>query len=339
MGFWNVLTHRGRNSRAERFADMACRRNPALATFGKRLADSSQWAPPWKLVRALELSQDSNTRSRDFAALFEDSRTGKVRLIRSANATHGAFGRRTVVGSTLEAIGRLGPRAVTEVAYKMMTAGLFTSGDRIGTYSARALWRHSLSVAAVTRRFYVHIFGNTFDHLDPFLVGLLHDVGILAEQDIVGKAGFVNAVREQDECGCCLVQTEKKHLRLTHEEAGAVVMRHWGLPEEYQEVVGSHHQPVRSESPECERVLHVLKLAEWMCHQWDAGYADFTEEETEAYVRSWDWLGLLDSEYGRIAERASQELKHLERLGWFAHLSLRPIPAGRVAARPARLPA
>ena len=339
MDFWNIVVRRGRNSRSEHFAESACRRNPTLAAFDRRLAESSRWAPRRKLLRALELCRDSNARSRDFAALFEDSRTARVRLIRSANAARGALGSQTAVGSTLAAIGRLGPRAVTEIAYRTTTVGLFASADRIESYSARALWRHSLSVAAVTRRFYVHIFGNTSDSIDPFLVGLLHDIGILAEEDVVGGRSFVNAVRDQEARGCGLVQTERKHLGLTHEETGAVLLRRWGLPEEYQVAVGSHHQPVRTHSPECERVLHVLNLAEWMCHQWGAGYADFTEEETEAYVRSWDWLGLLDSEYGRIADRASHELKHLERLGWFANLRLRPVPAGRLTAEPAKLPA
>jgi putative nucleotidyltransferase with HDIG domain len=91
---------------------------------------------------------------------------------------------------------------------------------------------------------------------EAYTAGLLHDVGKLL---IRLAPPEVSAMRERlIRNGCATAVAEVLTCGATHAEAGADVLRHWGLPEDYIEAVEFHHEPEHVSLP----LASLLYLAE-----------------------------------------------------------------------------
>jgi HD-like signal output (HDOD) protein len=81
---------------------------------------------------------------------------------------------------------------------------------------------------------------------DAYVLGLMHDVGRLL-LDLVPAS--VAASRDRlVQNGCEISIAELLTCGIDHAEAGALVLRHWGLPDAYIEAIRFHHQPQATDS-------------------------------------------------------------------------------------------
>lgn len=109
----------------------------------------------------------------------------------------------------------------------------------LGSPGDQQLWEHS-SAAATAAEQLARIGGQTNAN-DAYTVGLLHDVGKLLMQ--LTPADVSAARHRLTRNGCAPAVAEVLTCGATHAEAGAEVLRHWGLPAEYIEAVEFHHEP------------------------------------------------------------------------------------------------
>ncbi len=105
-------------------------------------------------------------------------------------------------------------------------------------------WRHSLTVALIAETIAKHI--KRFSPINPdnlFCAALFHDLGIaaLARQDSKSLEASVKSSIEKK------LPFHKVEDGLDHAEAGAEILRKWGVPEKIYGPVWFHHNPSATE--------------------------------------------------------------------------------------------
>jgi HD-like signal output (HDOD) protein len=226
---------------------------------------------PQVLLRLISALADHDASLRDVAEIIREDAALAAQLIRIANSA--IYAPRVRIFSTTDALMRIG---LVQTRRMALALSLYNTVPRPEFFRhQQAFWLHSLgtahAAASVTRRLAPDV--GPFDEDQMFLLGLFHDVGLIAlachypaEYEQV-KAFGIQSRLPFDAAEAALLGTD-------HGELGAILATYWGFPTEAIEVIRSHHRldcvPV-----EHARALRVLQLAEWLCRE--AGIADLGE--------------------------------------------------------------
>jgi putative nucleotidyltransferase with HDIG domain len=114
---------------------------------------------------------------------------------------------------------------------------LFRKNVPIGTYDRGGLWRHLVAVGICARMIARRARLSYFE--DVFLAGLLHDLGIILEDQHVHEA-FVEVLQLVGP-EVPLLEAERRNLDFDHTTLGAEVARQWKLPGGVTDTIRYHH--------------------------------------------------------------------------------------------------
>jgi HD-like signal output (HDOD) protein len=281
---------------------------------------------PSVLAKIMEVGRNPNATVGDYARLYEMDQSSCMRLLVLANSVY--YGARTgaVIRNVEEAIVRVGMRRAQEVINSSIVAGLFKSSVVIEDYSTTDLWLNSVAVAVGNRVLCAALPAPPpgGGRIDPYLAGLLHDVGISIEHQCFYQDGFREAVESRARGQGLLLDEEARHLSVTHAELGMEIAHRWKMPEELAAVLGHHHD-LAVDGPEPLRLLHVTRTAQWIAYELRLGYSDFGDAQAPEYLASRRALGLDDARYAKVKEQVSLEIQRLKDLGWFSALKVRHV--------------
>jgi len=276
------------------------------------------------LTRLSVISRHSTMSSDDYAAAFRLDRLSFARLIQTANCAQYAGPTLHRVEDLSSAIEKIGVPTSLEVVIAAYGRHLFRSGSIIGDYSPSEVYKHSLAVALCNRIICNRIGGWEDERgLYPFLSGMLHDVGLVMEEMFAPAGAFRAAIREHAETLHPLVAEENEMLGVAHDEVGWEVVRSWNFPEEVLSVIRFHHRPDHPEAAEHAQLIHVTRMSEWLVHQIDMGYSDFSDWQAGEYEQSRLNLGFTKEQAEVIKTHLLDEIHRVEYLGWFALYRLR----------------
>jgi HD-like signal output (HDOD) protein len=151
-------------------------------------------------------------------------------VLRLANS--GLYGRRSEIGSVLQAISFLGMRILSQ---NLVTAALWRGLPRRTTPFVRSWWRHSIAAGLVAQ----HITQNSSMDL-AYTAALLHGVGQLAlfEDDPKDYPDFVERAYTD---GIDLSAREKEKFGVDHALLAGLILESWGLPEKLCDAAAKHH--------------------------------------------------------------------------------------------------
>lgn len=145
-----------------------------------------------------------------------------------------------------EAVGRIGLRGVRNL---VVSIGVVEAFEKPAGLDFREFWRHSFSsaVAAGSLAHQLPGFQAAGSPRDNpyFLAGLLHDVGTLLFCQELGDE-FSQLVAEALERDVLLHELERDRLGADHQQAGAALIRRWGLPFEVVAAAEHHHDVARA---------------------------------------------------------------------------------------------
>ena len=163
-----------------------------------------------------------------------------TKLLGVANSA--MYGSRTKVDSVDRVVIRLGLARIRElaVASGLMDMWRETSGDSPLDHSA--LWAHCIATALIAR----NIAGEC-ELPDPdrvFTAGLIHDVGCLVLEEVLGHDYHDILLAVERDRGD-LPRAERRRLSIDHAEAMRHVARNWNLPATLSDLVAGHHEPWR----------------------------------------------------------------------------------------------
>jgi len=173
-----------------------------------------------KISKAID---DPNNANDDIAKLIQLDPALTARMISVVNSA--AFGGINKIGSITQATARLGRNKVRSLVYSCLVKGIFRIRSAVLKRRMEALWQHSVHVAALS-----FILGRVTPGIDPeqaLLAGLIHDIGSVA---VIGGINRYPILAQRPE----VLDYTLDSLRV---ETGMLTLEHWGLADEFGEVV------------------------------------------------------------------------------------------------------
>lgn len=201
------------------------------------------------------------------------------KVIQAANSP--LYRRAAVVSSVPHAMVIIGMRNIrTEVA-RFINAGrdvaAFSGYDGV----AQSFWRHSIAVARIAELLKEALRVDV--GIDISLAGLLHDLGVLALDQVMPD--FYPQLASPVLPFADLGKAEKEYVGMDHGTAGALLGEQFGLPQPYLDVIHYHHTPQRATVyPLSVALVALANLFAMECGESFGGQAKPTNEEVVSSV-------------------------------------------------------
>jgi putative nucleotidyltransferase with HDIG domain len=212
---------------------------------------------PHSMLQVIRVTNDPLSTAKDLAKVLESDPALCTRLLRCANSV--IHGLRARVETVQHAVTLLGFSRVRSLALTATVCNIFQNDFSAGPYSRRHLWDHMIAVAVTAREIAESL--RIAAPEEVFIAGLLHDIGILLEDQYLHKA-FSHLMANYP-TGRTLVQAEEQWFGFDHTLLGATVAMQWNLPELVWKTIRHHHSEQYS-GPHAPAIACV-ELANVMC--------------------------------------------------------------------------
>ena len=193
---------------------------------------------PTVVMRILSLIEDANTNTTDIteAISLDPALTSKV--LKIANSAYYGFSQ--LISDLERAVALLGFNMVKSLALSIGVMKTLPSEKKSTSFSERELWLHSVTVATIIKEMGKKI-GMEKDHEYLFIIGLLHDIGIIVLDQFFNEL-FQEILKDPIalERGK-LYEAERKVLGFDHGEVAAILLNRWKFPNEIIKPIVLHH--------------------------------------------------------------------------------------------------
>ena len=213
---------------------------------------------PQVAQRVVEVANDPNSGAADLKDVMEGDAALSVRVLRYVNSS--AYATRTEVTNLQQAIAYLGLKQIRNLAMTAGVSELFRNDNAIGPYRRSGLWRHLVSVGICARLIAMRRKIHNFE--DAFLAGLLHDIGIVLEDQHMHPA-FCTVILSLDK-NKSLVETERSHLGFDHTTLANKVVEGWCFPEVLKAAIRFHHVSVNYRGDHID-IVRCVEVANLIC--------------------------------------------------------------------------
>jgi HD-like signal output (HDOD) protein len=235
---------------------MAGRKPLTLDAVARRIHEISTL--PHMAVRVMEVARNPDSGARELKEVVESDVALGARVLRCVNSS--AYATRSEITNLQQAIAYLGMRQVRNLAVTASVSRLFKQKETIGDYRREGLWRHLVAVGICGRMLAMRRDFQDFE--DVFLAGLMHDIGIIFEDEHLHDE-FVDVIQSLPEMES-LSQAERQRLGFDHTILAEKVTKSWGFPETVSATVRYHHDSTRYKGEHL-RVVQCVEVADMIC--------------------------------------------------------------------------
>lgn len=234
----------------------AAAERPTLDQVVRRIRDISTL--PHVALRVMKVANDPNSGASDMKEAMESDPALTARVLRYVNSS--AIGVRQRITNLQYAIAYLGVKQVRNLAMTAAVSDLFKEDGGCGAYERKGLWQHLISVAICSRLLALRLSMTDFE--DVALAGLLHDIGIILEDQYVHRQfREMMAAASEDRP---LVELERDHLGFDHTRLGERIARNWGFPEAVRAAIQHHHR-AEAHTGDCLQTVRCVEVANLIC--------------------------------------------------------------------------
>lgn len=213
---------------------------------------------PQVAARVMEVASDAKSGALELKEAMEIDAALSSRVLRCVNSSAYATSER--ITSLQHAVTFLGFKEVRNLAMTASVSKLFTGDVSIGTYQRGALWRHLVSVGICGR-----LIAQRLSNVEPeeaFLAGLLHDIGIVLEDQYLNDY-FVQIMESlADDSNLNDVETEI--IGFNHARLGGKLAEAWRFPRPAADAILYHHDSTRHKGGS-ERIVQCVEVANYAC--------------------------------------------------------------------------
>ena len=207
-------------------------------------------------LKIIELVEDPTSTAQDLHNIIANDPALCSRILKVVNSAF--YGLPRQIGSISRAIVLLGLNAVKNIAIAASLTKLFRGGELCSRFSAKDLWIHSIATAAGAKLVCDELKLNLSD--EPFLAGLIHDIGIMVEVQSM-RHELLQVFEEMTFDGdgaptSDMREVEGRVLGANHEAFGSGLCEAWKFPQSFTFVTRHHHAPM--ELPEENRALSAI---------------------------------------------------------------------------------
>jgi HD-like signal output (HDOD) protein len=221
---------------------------------------------PHVAIRVTQMAGSETTTMQDFEEVIKLDPVLVIRLLRLVNSPY--FGLSTQVESIAKAVVFIGMKHLRNIVAVEGLRNFFTDREKQAAFSRKNLWVHSATVAILAQMISRRIFGE--DGEDVFLAGIIHDIGLIVEDQLVGgplrQACTAYLAAGQQET---FTDIEENIIGTNHAKVGRLLAVSWHLPDDVAEAIRFHHRSDK-EYP-LPSVVAILQLAEFMACKMNYG--------------------------------------------------------------------
>lgn len=213
---------------------------------------------PQIALRVIEVANDPRSGAADLKEVMETDVALSARVLQCVNSS--AYAVRGKINNLQQAIAYLGLKQIRNLAMTASVSQLFREEQTIEPYRRSQLWYHMVSVGICGRLLAMRIRFQDFE--DIFLAGLLHDIGIVLEDQHL-HAHFCRVVETIDPQKP-FSAAERKVLGFDHTMLGQKVASLWGFPSAAREAIRHHHASGNYRGPMIDAV-RCVEVANLIC--------------------------------------------------------------------------
>ncbi|MDH3360624.1 MAG: HDOD domain-containing protein, partial [Desulfobulbaceae bacterium] len=191
---------------------------------------------PHVALRLTKLVNDDMSTMHDFEEVIKLDPVLVTRLLRLVNSPY--FGLINKVEAISKAIVYVGMKNLRNLIAVEALRNLFHGEEYENGFSRRNLWIHSATVAIVAEMISKRIFGQEGE--DVFLAGIIHDVGLIVEDQLVGDL-LQEACGNYDPAKNTFISCEQEVIGTDHCQVGKLLAKEWRLPDEVLKAIRLHH--------------------------------------------------------------------------------------------------
>ena len=174
----------------------------------------------------------------------------------------------------------------------------------IGRFDPQELWLHSMCVAFAMLPVVRAMPAARRPHDDLiFLAGMLHDIGYMALAHLDTQRSNDLHTRLVIEANRPAIEVEREFLEVTHDELGAILAKHWGLPDELVAVLRYHHTPDAQVDGKEFPLARIINITEKMINT--SGLREFVGYQIAP--EEWEALGIDPDKADEIAAQAVEQ--------------------------------
>jgi HD-like signal output (HDOD) protein len=205
------------------------------------------------------LIADNTSTMKDFEEVIKMDPVLVSRLLRLVNSPY--YGLTQTVDSIGRAVAFLGMKNLHNLIVADALKNIFVTNETKGVFSKKGLWLHSAAVSICSKMVAERIFGINGD--DAFLCGILHDFGLLVEEQVERKA--FHSI-----CGACtstadLIVMEQQTFATDHCAIGYHMSLDWNMPIAIQKAIRDHH--LLSDSMLPASLTGIVQISEYIAGQ------------------------------------------------------------------------
>ena len=213
---------------------------------------------PQIAVKVMETARNPNAGAADLKRVVEGDPALSGRVLRSINSA--AYGLRAKITNLHHAISYLGFSEIRNLAMTASVAKVFRMGKPIGRYRRDMLWRHMVSVGLCARLIATRSRLANFE--DCFLAGLLHDIGIILEDQHLHEP-FCQVIQRLDG-STPLCEVERDTLGFDHATLGSRIAKKWHFPPVVRAAIRFHHMSQQTRGDDAS-VIQCVEVANLIC--------------------------------------------------------------------------
>ena len=211
-------------------------------------------------IRLSKLIADENSTMREFEEVIRLDPTLVLRLLRLVNSAY--YGLRKKIDSISRAVVFVGMKNLRNMVVTEALKSIMNDGSKKKTVSRNGLWLHSATVGICGQMISERLFEQKGE--DAFLCGILHDIGMIIEDQVVNDL-FEQACRAYDPESKPITEYERDIIGTDHSELGSLLAKTWKLPITVQQGILEHHNILDEVSPSS--VTGIIQTADFIACQ------------------------------------------------------------------------
>ena len=230
---------------------------PDLKKIVGRLDDISTL--PQIFNKIIAVTSDPLSGATDLHNILQFDPAITMKILKLANSAF--YGLQEKVHNTKRAIVVLGFQTVKNIAVTASVCEIFKSKNKGSLFSREELWKHSVAVAVCAKSIAQRV--NLDREEDIFTAGILHDIGIIMEDQYL-NTDFIKILSNPSSEGPGFIEREKAVFGFDHAEIGEKVALRWKIPKEIVSAIAFHHKPKFATESQRKMVV-IVYLADVIC--------------------------------------------------------------------------
>ena len=208
-------------------------------------------------IRLSKLISDEKSTMQEFEEVIRMDPTLVLRLLSLANSSY--YGLQQRVTNISRAVVFIGMKNLRNMVVTEALKAIFRNSSDKDIFSRSQLWLHCAAVSICSQMICERIFEQKGE--DAFLCGILHDIGMIVE-DQAAQELFFQTCKAYEPESRPIIEYKREIIGTDHCEVGYIVAQEWKLPVNVQKGIKNHHTTLQKVSPSS--ITGIIQIAEYI---------------------------------------------------------------------------